>query len=191
MVGDEAELLPVLVTPRLRLRCWRPEDAAALSANLTPAVTRWLNSWPDSATIALAAQRIAEAREGVREGCHVSFAIERRSDGVVIGGFGGGERGRPERVEIGYRLAEGAHGPGYMTEASTAGLAALWRLLPVQVIEAQTQPANLASRAILTRLGMRFVEERPVYSPARGAWEPGCWYEIERPRVWTQSASTM
>jgi ribosomal-protein-alanine N-acetyltransferase len=181
MDEDEAELLPVLVTPRLRLRCWRSRDALALSANLTSAVTRWLSSWPDPTSIDLAAKRIGEARAGVRQGWHVSYAIERLSDGVVIGGFGGGAEQQRERVEIGYHLAETAQGRGYMTEAATAGLAAMWTLLPVRVIEAQAHPDNTASRAILARLGMKFVEERLVYSAAREAWEPGCWYEIERP----------
>ncbi|WP_168077340.1 GNAT family protein [Caulobacter sp. SSI4214] len=181
MDEDGAELLPVLVTSRLRLRCWRSQDASALSTNLTSTVTRWLSSWPDPTSIDLAAERIAEARAGVSQGWHVSYAIERLSDGVVIGGFGGGAQDQRERVEIGYHLAEAAQGRGYMTEAAIAGLAAMWSLLPAQVIEAQVHPDNTASRTILTRLGMRFVEERPVYSTAREAWEPGCWYEIERP----------
>lgn len=181
MASDEAELLPVLVTPRLRLRCWRSEDAPALSANLTPAVTRWLSSWPNPTSLELAAERIAEARAGVREGWHVSYAIERLADGVVIGGFGGGAKDQQERVEIGYHLAETAHGQGYMTEAATVGLAALWGLLPAQVIEAQAHPDNAASRAILARLGMTPTGERSVFASARGAWEPGCWYEIARP----------
>lgn len=182
MPGDEAELLPVLVTPRLRLRCWRPSDAAALSANMTPAVSRWLSSWPDPTSPELALQRILEARAGVGEGWHVSYAIERLADGVVIGGFGGGAPGQPRRVEIGYHLAEAAHGQGYMKEAAQAGFSALWSLLPAaEVIEAQAHPDNTASRAILSKLGMRFVGERPVFASAREAWEPGCWYEIARP----------
>jgi ribosomal-protein-alanine N-acetyltransferase len=182
MSGDETELLPVLVTPRFRLRCWRPSDAQALSANMTPAVTRWLISWPDPTPPELALQRILEARDGVREGWHVSYAIERLTDGLLIGGFGGGAKDNRRRVEIGFHLAEKAHGQGYMTEASRVGLAALWLRAPAaQVIEAQAHPENVASRAILTKLGMTFVGERPVFASARGAWEPGCWYEVARP----------
>ena len=181
MARDEAELLPVLVTPRLRLRCWRPSDAAALSSNMTPGVTRWLSSWPDPTSLELAAARIAEARVGVREGWHVSYAIERLSDGVVIGGFGGGAQDQRGRVEIGYHLSEAAHGKGYMREAARACLPSLWLRLPdAETIEAQAHPDNVASRAVLSGLGMRFVGERPVFASAREAWEPGCWYEIAR-----------
>ena len=179
MAEGEAELLPVVVTPRLRLRCFRPEDAQALSANLTPPVIRWLTSWPDPVTVEVAAERIAEARQGAREGWHAGYAIERLSDGVLIGGFGGGA---PDgRVEIGYHLAEHAHGQGYMLEAATAGLAAMWDILPTRTIVAQAHPDNPGSRAILTRLGMRMTGEGPAYAPARGIWEPGCFYEITRP----------
>ena len=112
----------------------------------------------------------------------MSYAIERLADGLVIGGFGGGARDQRTRVEIGYHLAEAAHGQGYMGEAAQAGLSALWSLLPAaETIEAQAHPDNAASRAILTKLGMRFVGERPVFASARDAWEPGCWYEIDRP----------
>lgn len=179
MAGDETDLLPVLVTPRLRLRCFRPDDAPALAANLTPAVTCWLMSWPDPTTIEIAAVRIDEARQGVRAGWHVSYAVERLSDGVLIGGFGGGA---PDgRAEIGYHLAEHAHGQGYMAEAAAAGLAVIWRRLPAKKVEAQVHPDNASSRAILTRLGMTLVDERPAFAPARNQWEPGCFYEMARP----------
>lgn len=182
MAGVEAELLPVLVTPRLRLRCWRASDAAALSLNMTPSVTRWLSSWPDPTSLELAAERIVEARAGVQEGWHVSYAIERLSDGVLIGGIGGGAKDQRHRVEIGYHLSEAAHGNGYMTEAARACLPSLWLQLPdAETIEAQVHPDNVASRAILSGLGMRFVGERPVFASARQAWEPSCWYEIARP----------
>lgn len=179
MTGGEAELLPVLVTPRLRLRSFREADASILSTNLTSGVVRWLTSWPDPTSTELAAARISDARQGAREGWHVGYAIERREDGLVVGGFGGGS---PDgRVEIGYHLAEHAQGRGYMLEAATAGLASIWDLLPVRTIEAQAHPDNAASRAILIKLGMREVGERLVYASARDAWEPGCWYEIDRP----------
>lgn len=182
MGGDGADLLPIIVTSRLRLRCWLPSDATVLSENMTSGVSRWLSSWPDPTSPELALERIVEARAGVCEGWHVSYAIERLADGVVIGGFGGGARDQRLRVEIGYHLAEGAHGQGYMTEAAQAGLSALWSRLPaVETVEAQAHPDNAASRAILSKLGMRFVGERPVFASARGVWEPGCWYETGRP----------
>jgi len=171
MSDQAAELLPVLITPRLKLRCFRASDAPVLAANLTPAVTRWLATWPDPVSVELADERIELARAGTAAGWHVSYAIERLSDGVVIGGFGGGTVDATDVIDIGYHLAEHAHGQGYMTEAGRAALAAMWRLLPVQVIEAVAQRENAASFGVMQKLGMSPVGQRLIHSPARDRWE--------------------
>jgi len=172
MPDQAAELLPVLITQRLKLRCFRVSDAPALAANLTPAVTRWLATWPDPVSVELAAERIELARASVAAGWHVSYAIERMSDGVVIGGFGGGTADDgADLIDVGYHLAEHAHGQGYMTEAGRAALAAMWRLLPVQVIEAVAQRENAASFGVMRKLGMSPIGQRLVHSPARDRWE--------------------
>ncbi|WP_425995759.1 GNAT family N-acetyltransferase [Caulobacter sp. DWR1-3-2b1] len=171
MQNEAAEPLPVLTTPRLKLRCFRISDAPVLAANLTPAVTRWLATWPDPVSVALAAERIATARQGALAGWHVGYAIERLSDGVLIGGFGGGTADAPDPVDVGYHLAEHAHGQGYMVEAGRAAIAAMWDLLPMRVIEAVAQRENAASFAIMRRLGMTPTGQRLVHSPARDRWE--------------------
>lgn len=171
MKGLAAELLPVLITPRLKLRCFRPSDAPALAANLTPAVTRWLATWPDPVPLGLASDRIETARAGVRAGWHVSYGIERLSDGVLIGGFGGGAAEDSDRIEVGYHLAEHAHRQGYMAEAGGAAMAAIWDLLPATTIEAVAQLENQASFSVMRGLGMTPTGRRLVHSPARDRWE--------------------
>lgn len=171
MSDQAAELLPVLITQRLKLRCFRASDAPALAANLTPAVTRWLATWPDPVSVELAAERIELARASVLAGWHVSYAIERLSDGLVIGGFGGGTADATDLIDVGYHLAEHAHGQGYMTEAGRAAITAMWRLLPVQVIEAFAQRENAASFAVMRNLGMSPIGQRLIHSPARDSWE--------------------
>lgn len=181
MVSEVDELLPVLTTPRLRLRCFRPGDAPALAANLTPPVTRWLATWPDPVTVAFAAERIEAARLGARDGYHVGYGIERLSDGVLIGGVGGGAVCDEDCLEIGYHLAEHAQGQGYMVEAGRAMLEALWSLRPARVIEAVAQRDNQASFAIMRRLGMKPTGRRLVHVPVRDAWEWCDVYAIDRP----------
>ena len=175
------ELLPVVVTPRLRLRCFRPEDAPALAANLTPPVTRWLATWPDPVPVDLAARRTEDARAGVRAGWHVSYAIERLSDGAVIGGFGGGTVEDIDGIEIGYHLAEHAHGQGYMTEAGRAAMDVLWRRPAIRIIEAVAQNENGPSFEVMRRLGMSPTGRKLVHSPARDRWEWCGVYAINRP----------
>lgn len=171
MTALAGPLLPVIVTPRLRLRCLEPADAPSLAANLTPAVTRWLATWPDPVTVELAAERIQIAREGVRAGWHVGYGVERLSDGALIGGFGGDVDPTGDVFEIGYHLAEHAHGQGYMTEAGRAAIAVLWDLMAIQRIEAVAQRENAASFAVMQRLGMSPAGQRLVHSLARDRWE--------------------
>jgi ribosomal-protein-alanine N-acetyltransferase len=178
---EAGPLLPVVLTPRLRLRCFEAEDAPSLAANLTPPVTRWLGTWRDPVTLEVAAQRIQIARDGVRAGWHVGYGVERLSDGVLIGGFGGDVDVTGEIFEIGYHLAQHAHGQGYMTEAGRAAIAVLWDLLPIKRIEAVAQRENAASFAVMQRLGMSPAGQRLVHSLARDRWEWCGVYGLDRP----------
>jgi RimJ/RimL family protein N-acetyltransferase len=178
---EAGPLLPVVLTPRLRLRCFEAEDAPSLAANLTPPVTRWLATWPDPVTIELADRRIQIARDGVRAGWHVAYGIERLSDGLLIGGFGGDVDATGETFEIGYHLAEHAHGQGYMTEAGRAAIDTLWSLLPIQRIEAVAQRENAGSFAVMRRLGMSHSGQRLVHALARDRWEWCGVYGLDRP----------
>lgn len=156
-------------------------DAPALARNLTPAVTRWLASWPDPMTLEIALARIERSRSAMRRGGHVFYALERREDRRVIGGFSGGLTDDRARMEIAYHLAEDCHGAGYMREASQAALAAIWRLMPIQAIEAGAQVANQASFAVMEAMGMTAIDERMVYSPVRERDEAYRFYELRRP----------
>ena len=99
--------------------------------------------------------------------------------------FRGGDAGRrdaaPCRASLGYWLGEAHHGRGYMAEAAPAAVRAGFRWLGVGVIEAAAQRDNPASVAVLRRLGMRHIGERPVHASARGRDEPCLAYELTRP----------
>lgn len=176
------ELLPIVQTARLRLRAFEPGDAADLCRNMTPGVTRWLASWPDPVTQDYALARIARARAGMARGVSLFYALERIEDARVIGGLGGGLVAEdPARLEVSYHLAEDCHGAGYMGEAVRAALPVIWRLMPVQAIEAGAQVANAASFAVMRAMGMAPAGERMVHSSARGREELTGFYEIRRP----------
>lgn len=178
------DLLPRLSTDRLTLRAFELDDAAELARNMTPAVTRWLASWPDPVTTSYATARIERARTGMRRGVSLFYALQRNADGRVIGGIGGGVLAAdPSRLEISYHLAEDCHGAGYMGEAVRTALPAIWRLMPVQAIEAGAQVGNAASFGVMKALGMTPTDERLVYSSARDRHEPTQFYEIRRPKT--------
>ena len=59
-------------------------------------------------------------------------------------------------VEIGWRLAAAHWGRGYATEAARAVLAHAWDVVGLDEVVSFTTAGNERSRAVMTRLGMRY-----------------------------------
>lgn len=176
-----ADPFPALALPRLLLRCVWAGDAAATAGLMTPAVSRWIAHWPVPFTPAMALARIERAREQAGAGLSLPMALLRRSDGALLGWVTvDRRRADPRRASLGYWLGEAHRGRGYMAEAAPAAVAAGFRLLDAAAIEAAVRPDNPASIAVLRRLGMRCVGERPVYASARGRDELCLAYELAR-----------
>ena len=182
-MGARSDPLAPLGTERLRLRCVRPDDAAQVSGLMTPAVSRWLASWPVPFTPEMAAERIAAAREAAGMGKLLPFAIERRFDGVLLGWTSVTRDAKDDRRgALGYWLGEEHHGCGYMREAAAVVVAAGFSRLDLEVIEAGSQPGNVAAFAVLRGCGMTPTGGRTVFAPARGHDELRLFYEAARPR---------
>ena len=121
---------------------------------MTPAVSRWLASWPSPITAAAVAARIASLREAIAAGRTLCFAIERRDDGAMIGWVSvTRSQHDPARGNLGYWLGEPFQRHGYMTEAARAALAAGFARLDLTAIEAGAQPDNEASLRIMRDAG--------------------------------------
>jgi [ribosomal protein S5]-alanine N-acetyltransferase len=172
-------------TLRLRLRSPRPEDATAISAMMTPQVSRWLASWPSPLTTEMAAERIAAATQANADGSALLFVIEQRQDGATLGWIGI-VRNPPasNRGMLGYWLGEGEayQGQGYMREAAPAAMAAAFARLGLEVVEAAAQPENAASFAVMRACGMQPAGEYMVFAPTRGREELCQRYEAAKPR---------
>jgi RimJ/RimL family protein N-acetyltransferase len=160
----------VIETARLRLRPIELGDASALAANLTPAVTRSLASWPDPMTAEIARARIERSQAAAASGRHFFRAIVLKAGGEVIGGLSGGAA-QADEMEIAYHLAERAQGHGYMREAAQAALPYIWETFPVARVSAGAQLDNDASFGVMRALGMEPVGERRVFASARNAHE--------------------
>ena len=159
-------------TARLRLRTIRLGDAGHVSALMTPAVSRWLISWALPFTPAMATDRIAQARARLADGSMLPFAIERLSDSAFLGWLSI-TRQDARRALLSYWLGEAYQGQGYMREAlAAAALPDAFRLLDVDVIEAEVQADNAASLALLRGLGMVTLGARVTFAPSRGRDEP-------------------
>lgn len=85
-------------------------------------------------------------------------AIE-KSTGDFLGWFElrPSDGGRPDDVELGYRLRRSAWGKGYGAEGSVALIRKGFTELGVQRVFARTMAVNLASRRVMEKLGLTLV----------------------------------
>ncbi|MEA2150272.1 MAG: hypothetical protein QOD69_2102 [Solirubrobacteraceae bacterium] len=156
-----------LETPRLRLRHWRPQDAAPMAAiNRDPEVTRYLNAATDPPAVDAFAARALEhwATHG-----YGWWAVELRGGGFI--GFAGVSHPVflapvAHRPELGWRLARAAWGLGYATEAAGAARDDALGRLGLDELISIIHPANARSQRVARKLGMRV--ETHVRHPALG-----------------------
>jgi RimJ/RimL family protein N-acetyltransferase len=155
---------------RLILRPWRDDDLAPFAEmGRDPRVMAYIGplQQEDEVRAAIARQQAFQARLG-----HCFWAIERRSDGAFLG-FCGLKPGPDETpiagaVEIGWRLAHDAWGQGYAREAAQASLDWAWQR-GIARVAAITVPANVRSRTLMARLGMRRLPDQDFAHPALAA----------------------
>lgn len=153
----------MLQTDRLILRAFRDEDRDAFAAlNGDPRVGDWLGGAIDRPASDALIDRI---------NAHISdhgwglWATERKADGRLIGMIGlstvkADALPMGPAVEMGWRLAHDTWGGGYASEGAKAALAWGFANLDVPEIIAFTADSNLASQAVMRRIGM-------VADPAR------------------------
>lgn len=162
-----------LETQRLILRDWYAGDAddfhrvcsdAQVMATLGPVMT-------PTGTAALVADLQARALDFG----HTFWAIERKSDGRVIG-FTGlvrcGIAKFAEQLEIGWRLAADCWGQGYAREAAEAALYWACEHRPGEPVIAITARINTRSRKLMQRIGMTYEPEHDFEHPALTEGDP-------------------
>ncbi|MEU6457812.1 GNAT family N-acetyltransferase [Streptomyces sp. NPDC047065] len=143
----------VIPAERLTLQGVTPAAATDLAAGGDGGF-EWVGGGPFQGTRDAAGMLLKAYEGGVHRPEWGVFTLVRREDGLAVGGMG--FHGPPDedgRVEIGYDLAEAARGHGYATEALRALSA--WALAREEVtsVFATTEPANVASQAVITRAG--------------------------------------
>jgi RimJ/RimL family protein N-acetyltransferase len=168
-------------TERISLRCVQTEDILALAKLMTPSVSRWLASWVSSKEIVAA--KILEAIDAIAAREAVHFLIERRADQEVIGYVRVARvPGSPNRGDLSYWIGDDYQRQGYATEAVLAAVGAAFENLDLASIEAGAQPENIASFAVMRRIGMERSEERIVHAASRGRDELCVFYSLSRER---------
>jgi ribosomal-protein-alanine N-acetyltransferase len=166
---------------RVRLRCPEAGDAPALARLVTPGISQWLLSWPDSIGVDEIGERIKKARAAVAGGNALFFVIELKPGRTPIGWISVIRWNDYSRVgAVGYWMGEAHHGHGYMTEAARAAFGVAFTHLDLDVIEAGANPLNTPSLAVMRRLGMTRASERIMWASSRGRNERCIFYELTR-----------
>ena len=141
--------IPVIDTPRLRLRMRTAEDAAALFPSFAdPGLMRYWSGAPHA--------DVAETRALFAEPFDIwrAWAITLRDDDTAIGFVAVGEKRQGNVTELGYLLAREYWGGGIAREAVSAVIGQVFGEGQRRVF-ADVDPDNAASRALLERLGFK------------------------------------
>lgn len=146
----------VLTTERLRLRWMDARDTEANFAVFSdPEVTRYWSRepWTD---IAQAAEFVAATVANYADGSGLRFGIELQATGELVGNCSLHHfLAQSRRCEIGYALASRYWNKGYAYEALSALIDYGFRELDLNRIEADVDPANMASGRVLEKLEFR------------------------------------
>ena len=147
----------VILTPRLVLRQWRQADREPFAAlNADAGVMRYFSAPLAREQSDQMVDRILAHWDTHYFGL---FALERRDSGEFLGYTGLNiprfESAFTPCVEIGWRIAAAHWNQGLATEAAQAALQYGFETLHLAEIVSFTVPANLPSRRVMEKIGMR------------------------------------
>ena len=150
------DALPVLDTPRLRLRHPRPSDGPAVLAIFgNPQAMRYWSHEP-LADPKAATHYIASMDEGFAERALFQWAITEPAADELIGTVTLTSWQRVNRrAELGYMLSPAHWGKGFASEAVRAVLRFGFEAMDLHRVEAELDPRNEASARLLERVGFQ------------------------------------
>jgi RimJ/RimL family protein N-acetyltransferase len=174
--------MTTLSTGRLILRPLEERDAEAYaSMRFHPEVARWLPA-AQGDPVEAARASIARFAAGWQERRHAPWGVFR--EGRLIGHAGLNFVPEFGATEVLWALLPEAWGQGYATEAARAALAYGFDTIGLPLIFAITLPDNLASQAVMKRLGLGY-RRRVDY---RG-FKDIVWFDIDR-AAWAAAGSS-
>lgn len=146
-----------ILTPRLRIRRFRPSDVPAIYAYRNDPEVAHFQSWQLRSEAELR-EFVAwlDGEDPTRPDSRFQFALARREDDGLIGDmYLGRLASDPRQAELGYTLARAHQGQGYASEAARALLGYAFAGLGLHRVMALVDCANAPSVALLERVGMR------------------------------------
>jgi len=158
MTDTETAGVPVLETPRLRLRPYRADDAdaeAMFALYSDPRVMRYW-SFPPWVELAQARTYLTQALAGMDSGEIFPWAVADRDSDRLIGALTlFSLHAQQLRAEVGYSLSPDHQGRGLASEALRCGLAHAFDQLGLVRVEADIDPRNEPSWRLLEKLGFQ------------------------------------
>lgn len=150
----DGDRLPTLAAGAVRLRWLEERDVPALFAVFSdPAVVRYWSS-PAMAAPAEAARLLDEIRSSFARRALFQWGIARAADDAVIGTVTlAALDATHRRADLGFALGRSHWGQGLARAAVSAALDLAFDVLELHRVEADTDPRNAASIALLERLG--------------------------------------
>lgn len=153
---------------QVRLRRWRPDDAAALLAAVTDSMEElrpWM-PWADGYEASSATAYLSDCAAQWDAGSAYNYAI--MAGETIVGSAGLHRRIGEGGLEIGYWVHSAWTGRGIATDAAAALTRAALSLPDVTRVEIYHDAANTASGRVPAKLGYARLGERPT----RGLWPP-------------------
>ena len=148
-----------VITPRLVVRCWTPDDAPKLQAAIDASLTElrrfmpWAMAEPEPVEAKVI--RLRHFRGQFDLGQDFVYGIFDRDEREVLGGTGLHTRQGPYVREIGYWIATAHTKKGYASEAASAMMQVAFRVDGVPRVEIRCEPDNAPSVAVAKRVGMK------------------------------------
>lgn len=181
-MDQEERKLPELEGDRVRLRLGRDDDAPAIVAYFRDNLERLRGSMPRPAPTLLTEahwrEQTARSLEDFRADRAVRlFVFLKESEGRGAGDVAGTvnftqiARGPARSCVLGYGIAGGLEGKGYMTEALRLALAYAFGPLGLHRVSANYRPTNARSGRLLRKLGFVVEGYARDYLFLDGAWQ--------------------
>jgi len=168
-------------TKRLWLRWPRATDAAAIKSFASLAEVAQMTAFIPHPYPAGEAERfVLQARADNSCGRAIVLAITQKSAGRAVIGVVAAEADQTRDVEIGYVLAPAYWGKGIATEAAKALIDTVFRLNCAERIVANARVINPASRRVLEKCGLNYIDTGLDMLPARGGLHPCDRFGLDR-----------
>ena len=162
MKGVNRFEIPQLLTRRLLLRGFTPDDAEPLQAILAePDVLRYFprsEPWP----LEKVERWLAEHWRHWLEHGFGWWAVSRRNDEQLLGWCGLGMLDETGEVEVKYLLRPASWGQGLATEAARQSLGYAFGEAGLSLVIGLTHPDNIASQRVLQKIGLTYTN-RAIY----------------------------